>query len=330
MRRALAAILATLMVAFSPVAAAAATIDVLVFYTPPTHPSYLNWDDWTQAESDADIFIRALENSGVFGHKIRLHGPVELDIDEDAITGGFPEVLALAIPDVNFYQDLFGTDLVLIYTSAKDTRLGYGGYDLAVVRRGSKYTGAHELGHFCVRETGISNEKFHEQGYCTSTEWGVDSTVNDCSTSGKTRVQMFGPANAAVIAHDLPLVAATRNGPVPPGNWLWTSSAPEFEFQVRITGGNENVGVMEADCIAETACFSGALPGRVEVQVKFIGPRPNGYLWAQIMRSTPSKVEVWARQIKTGEIQYYLLPAVGPESDDVSGLQDRTAFLPSP
>jgi len=32
--------------------------------------------------------------------------------------------------------------------------------------------------------------------------------------------------------------------------------------------------------------------------------------------------------LSTGEIQYYLLDAVGRTSDDVSGLQDRTAFSP--
>ena len=59
-----------------------------------------------------------------------------------------------------------------------------------------------------------------------------------------------------------------------------------------------------------------------------IGPRPNGYLWVQISRFTPSEVEVWIEQLATGTVRHYRLPAVGPAAADVPGLQDRRAFPP--
>ena len=88
------------------------------------------------------------------------------------------------------------------------------------------------------------------------------------------------------------------------------------------------LGSKEGDCIAESICLSGALAGRPEVFVKLIGPRPNGFLWVQISRFTPSEVEVWVRQTASGEINYYHLDPVGSGVDDVSGLQDREAFTP--
>lgn len=113
----------------------------------------------------------------------------------------------------------------------------------------------------------------------------------------------------------------------PPGPWLAAPGLPGFEVKVRING--TTLGALEAACIAETLCASGALPGRPEVFVKVIGPRPNGYLWTQISRFTPSRVEVWVRELSAGQVNYYELPAVGAADDDVSGLQDREAFAPA-
>ncbi|HUF79368.1 MAG TPA: trypsin-like serine protease [Thermoanaerobaculia bacterium] len=115
--------------------------------------------------------------------------------------------------------------------------------------------------------------------------------------------------------------------PEPPeGPWLSSPGLPGFEAQVRF--GGTTPGAREPGCIAETLCTSGALAGRPELFLKVIGPRPNGYLWAQISRFTPSQVEVWLRQLANGQVNYYELVAVGPGSDDVSGLQDREAFSP--
>jgi hypothetical protein len=127
------------------------------------------------------------------------------------------------------------------------------------------------------------------------------------------------------------MALTNEDAPSPPsGTWLTTAEQPGFEFQARITpaGGTSVIGAPEGQCIVEALCVSGALAGRPEVFVKLIGPRPNGFLWVQISRFTPSEVEVWVRQVSTAEVKYYQLPSVGALSDDVSGLQDREAFLP--
>lgn len=124
--------------------------------------------------------------------------------------------------------------------------------------------------------------------------------------------------------------AAALADPAPPaGSWLDTPALPGFRFKVRIaSGGGTITGVEELDCIAETLCVSGAVPGRSEVFVRVVGPRPNGYLWPTVIKFTPSQVEVWIEQLATGQIQYYLLPGSAPDSDDLPGLFDRNGFLP--
>jgi hypothetical protein len=125
------------------------------------------------------------------------------------------------------------------------------------------------------------------------------------------------------------LAAPFLGSGVDPGDgWLTTPEVPGFEFQVEIVpaGGQPVTGVNEPNCIVETFCASGALPGRPEVFVKLIGPRPNHFLWVQISRFTPSEVNVRVRRTSTQVVREYNLPAVGAASDDVSGLQDREAF----
>jgi Fibronectin type III domain/Bacterial pre-peptidase C-terminal domain len=115
------------------------------------------------------------------------------------------------------------------------------------------------------------------------------------------------------------------------GDGFITSPAfPDFRFRVRITpqGGSEIIGARETACIPETLCVSGAVPGRSEVFLRVIGPRPNGFLWPTIVRFTPSQVQVEIQQISTGVQKTYFLAAVPPNSDDLSGLQDREGFLP--
>ncbi|MGD2115920.1 MAG: hypothetical protein PVG07_12750, partial [Acidobacteriota bacterium] len=127
------------------------------------------------------------------------------------------------------------------------------------------------------------------------------------------------------------MALTNQSVPTPPSNdWLTTPEQPGFEFQAQLTpaGGSPVLGAPEGQCIVEALCVSGALPGRPEVFVKLIGPRPNGFLWVQISRFTPSEVEVWVRQMSTSEVNYYRLAPVGAMSDDVSGLQDREAFVP--
>ncbi|HEV2853654.1 MAG TPA: Calx-beta domain-containing protein [Thermoanaerobaculia bacterium] len=111
--------------------------------------------------------------------------------------------------------------------------------------------------------------------------------------------------------------------------FLTTPAFPNFRFRLRIYQGDQfRLGARENACLPETLCVSGAIPGRSEVFVRIIGPRPNGFLWPTIVRFTPSRVVVEIQQISTGITKTYDLPAVPPDSDSLSGLQDRMGFLP--
>jgi hypothetical protein len=118
--------------------------------------------------------------------------------------------------------------------------------------------------------------------------------------------------------------------PPPPGEWLASPELPGFRAKARITppGLPPVAGRRVADCIVETLCIEGLLAARPEAFLKVIGPRPNGFLWVQISRFTPSEIELWVEQTATGALRYYRLAAVGPGDPDVSGLQDRGAFRP--
>lgn len=114
-----------------------------------------------------------------------------------------------------------------------------------------------------------------------------------------------------------------------PGPYLTDSDFPGFRFKVEITSAAGALpGTFEPGCLPETLCVSGALAGRTEVQVRLIGPRPNGYLWIQVVRFTPSKIRVLAEKPASGACQLYTLDAIPPASDDLDGFVDRTAFLP--
>ena len=116
----------------------------------------------------------------------------------------------------------------------------------------------------------------------------------------------------------------------PPGPWLSTAALPGFEAKVRITpqSGAPVTGTAEPACIPETLCVSGAVPGRSEVFVRVVGPKPNGYLWPTLVKFSTSQVEVWIRQPATGIIRYYLLDGASPGVDELPGLFDRMGFEP--
>lgn len=117
--------------------------------------------------------------------------------------------------------------------------------------------------------------------------------------------------------------------PPPPGDWLTSPAVPGFRVKVRITaGGVEQPVAAEAVCIPETLCVSGAVPGRSEIFVRVIGPRPNGRLWPILVRFTTSTVEVWIEQLSSSEVLYYRLEGATPGSSDLSGLFDRDGFEP--
>jgi len=116
--------------------------------------------------------------------------------------------------------------------------------------------------------------------------------------------------------------------PPPAGPWLTSDSLVGFRVKVRITAQSSPplLGAREPVCIPETLCVSGALPGRSEVFVRVVGPRPNGRLWPILVKFTTSQVEVWIEQLATGEVEYYLLEGARPGFDELPGLFDREGF----
>lgn len=121
------------------------------------------------------------------------------------------------------------------------------------------------------------------------------------------------------------------DGPEPPaGDWMASPQVPGFRVQARITAqdGTEPPVRREGACLPETLCVSGALPGRSELFVRVIGPRPNGKLWPVLVRFTTSRVEVWIEQASTCEGRYYDLPATTPGETALGGLIDRDGFDP--
>jgi hypothetical protein len=136
---------------------------------------------------------------------------------------------------------------------------------------------------------------------------------------------------AVVYNPGRPTVGALFVGQAPPPERALTSpELPGFRVWVLITGppGESRWGAPEPECLAETLCASGALPGRAEVLVRVVGPKPNGFLWPLLVKLSTSQVEVWIEQMATGEIQHYVLPGASPGDDTLPGLFDRTGFRP--
>jgi ELWxxDGT repeat protein len=125
-------------------------------------------------------------------------------------------------------------------------------------------------------------------------------------------------------------VSAAVDPAVPLGPWLSSPSLPGFSFKVRITAGSSSIaGAQVPACIPETLCVSGAVPGRSEVFLRVIGPRPNGRMWPTLVKFSTSTVEVWVRQDSSGEVRYYLLEGARPGFDELPGLFDRVGFAPT-
>ncbi len=104
-------------------------------------------------------------------------------------------------------------------------------------------------------------------------------------------------------------------------------SVPGFAFKVEI-GDDARPGRPEPVCIPETVCVSGALPGRSELFVRIVGPKPNGYLWPTLVKFSTSPIDVWIEQTATGVQKHYHLDGATPGSDDLTGIFDRMGFQP--
>jgi len=106
---------------------------------------------------------------------------------------------------------------------------------------------------------------------------------------------------------------------------------PDFLFGVKVTFAGQTLPVQKEElCIPETLCVSGSLPGRSELFIRIVGPKPNGYLWPTLVKFSTSTLEVWITQVSTGITKYYMLEGAAPGTDDLPGYFDRTGFLPSP
>ncbi len=173
----------------------------------------------------------------------------------------------------------------------------------------------------------IINGVFQQIGTVSANITAARITQLTPQTSYTFRVRALNGSTSSAPSNQV--TATTPAGTGGGGGYLSTSAIPNFQFKVRIFNSTTpTAGAKETDCIPETLCVSGAVPGRSEVFVRVVGPRPNGYLWPTIVRFTPSRVEVDVMQISTGITKTYVLPAVPADSDELSGLQDRTGFLP--
>lgn len=142
-----------------------------------------------------------------------------------------------------------------------------------------------------------------------------------------------GNGNAAFGTHDGTPMGNTAfaSTPAPPaGDWISVPSLPGYRVKVRITppGNPSFIAGEVVDCVPETICIAGALETRSELFVRVIGPRPNGYMHAQVIKFTPSRVEVWIEQTDTEVVNYYDLEQVPADSEALPGFVDKTAFLP--
>lgn len=119
--------------------------------------------------------------------------------------------------------------------------------------------------------------------------------------------------------------------PEPPdGPWLSDADLPGFRAKVRVSGGDSPIaGTRVEPCITETLCVAGAIPGRAELFVRVVGPKPNGKLWPTLVRFSTSRIEVWIEQLGSGDVRYYdLAAASGDQLLELDGLADKAGFNP--
>ncbi len=118
--------------------------------------------------------------------------------------------------------------------------------------------------------------------------------------------------------------------PPPPENEYFTDPEyPDWKFRVVISGGAQPIlGTHEDTCLPETVCVSGAIAGRSEVFIRVVGPKPNGKLWPTLVKFTTSQVDVWIRQLSSGDEKHYTLAGASQGVDELPGLFDRMGFDP--
>lgn len=158
-----------------------------------------------------------------------------------------------------------------------------------------------------------------------NSRWDDETLVSELR---RVRGSDFEAVDATVLMVD-PDSAQASELPPDEGEWLVTPEIPGFRFQVRI---EPRPGVAQPvrtePCIPETLCVSGAIPGRSELFVRIVGPKPNGRLWPTLTPFSTSRIEVWIEQLSTGIVRHYVLEGARPGSSDLSGQFDRSGFPP--
>lgn len=157
-----------------------------------------------------------------------------------------------------------------------------------------------------------------------STDSQIVYTLDEHSSKWMLAVTSFSPARTGAYTLHL-ACAGGQSQPRPGSGWFSDPQYPDFRFHVEIDGREAR---REEDCQPDTVCVSGALPGRSELFLRILGPRPNGFLWPTLIRFTPSEVRVSIYQHSSARTKTYVLDAVPPGTTDLPGLQDRLAFRP--
>ncbi|MFP3940151.1 MAG: choice-of-anchor Q domain-containing protein [Thermoanaerobaculia bacterium] len=176
--------------------------------------------------------------------------------------------------------------------------------------------GVQSVANFTSGDPGFRDPALHDYRLAAGSP-AIDAGISD-PPGGLGPWDLDGPGSPRVVGEGVDAGAhEAGNGAAP---------ASPFAFAAVIGEGEEATPAVEEPCITGAVCFSGASPGRVEILARVIGPRPNGYYWVQVIRFTPSAVEIFAGRPATGESNAYSLAAIPPGAGVLSGLVDRRAF----
>lgn len=124
--------------------------------------------------------------------------------------------------------------------------------------------------------------------------------------------------------------AGGQSGPPSAPFAIDSPALPAFRAWVRFSPADTAPfwGTPVDTCLAQALCAAGVITTRAELIARVIGPRPNGFLWPQIVHFTTDPTEVWLQEKTTGATRYYLLPEGSPGTDTLTGLFDRHGFMP--